>query len=111
MKSGLSQLNINLECCYELNKNIWFNRSFQFYIFSAVFVFCKVIVLLFSSLLNTIIASVGWWVCGRWIGGSVGKWSVVGGSVVGGFNKTLWGRYKDWDNRHFFLLYGQLTVF
>ena len=30
---------------------------------------------------------------GRWVGGSVGKWSVVGwsvvgGSVVGGFNKT-----------------------
>ena len=29
----------------------------------------------------------------RWVGGSVGKWSVVGGglvggSVVGGFNKT-----------------------
>ena len=40
-----------------------------------MFVFCKVNVLLFSSLLNMII-------------GSVGKWSVVGGSVVGGFNKT-----------------------
>ena len=105
MNSGLSQLNINLECCYELNENIWFNRTFQFYIFSAVFVFCKVIVLLFSSLLNTIITSVGHWVCGRWVGGSV-----VGGTVVGGFNKTLWVRYIDWKNRHFFLLYGRLTL-
>ena len=50
--------------------------------------FCKVNVLLFSSLLNMIIASVGWWVgglVGKW---SVVGWSVVGGSVVGGFNKT-----------------------
>ena len=59
-----------------------------------MFVFCKVNVLLSSSLLNMIIGSVGRWVCGRWVGGSVGKWSVVGwsvvgGSVVGGFNKTL----------------------
>ena len=50
--------------------------------------FCKVNILLFSSLLNMITASVN-----RWVGGSVGKWlvvdwSVVGGSVVGGFNKT-----------------------
>ena len=50
--------------------------------------FCKVNILLFSSLLKIITASVG-----LWVGGSVGKWSVVswsvvGGSVVGGFNKT-----------------------
>ena len=58
-----------------------------------MFVFCKVNVLLFSSLLNMIIASVGRWVCGRTISGSVGKWSVVGWSVVdesvvGRFDKT-----------------------
>ena len=58
-----------------------------------MFVFCKVNVLLFSSLLNMIIGSVGRWVCGRWVGESAGKWSVVGWSVVdglvfGGFNKT-----------------------
>ena len=35
-------------------------------------------VLLFSSLLNMIIASVVQWVCGRWVSGrwSVGRWSV-----------------------------------
>ena len=50
--------------------------------------FCKVNVLLFSSLLITIIGSVGRWVCvsvGKWL---VVGWSVVSGSVVGGFNKT-----------------------
>ena len=26
---------------------------------------------------------------GRWVGGSVSKWTVVSWSVVGGFNKTL----------------------
>ena len=51
--------------------------------------FCKVNIMLFSSLLNVITESLG-----RWVGGSVDKWSVVGwsvvgGSVVGGFNKTL----------------------
>ena len=81
-----------------------------------MFVFCKVIVLLFPRLLNTIITSVGRWVGGSVVDGSVGKWSVVGwsvigGTVVGGFNKTIWGRYIDWGNRHFFLLYGQLTLF
>ena len=54
-----------------------------FYIFPAVFMFCKVNILLFSSLLNMTTASVG-----RWVGGSVGKWSVVGWLVFGGFNKT-----------------------
>ena len=52
-----------------------------------MFVFCKVNVLLFSSLLNMIIASVGRWFCGRLVGESVGKLSVVGWSVgrwVGG---------------------------
>ena len=49
-----------------------------FYIFPAVFMFCKVNILLFSSLLNMITASVGWWGSGQWVGGSVGKWSVVG---------------------------------
>ena len=44
-----------------------------FFIFSAVFVFCKVNILLFLSLLNLIIASVGRW---------------VGGSVVSRFNKN-----------------------
>ena len=55
----------------------------MFYIFPAVFVFCKVNILLFSNLLNMIIRSVG-----RWVGGTVSKWSVVGGSVVAGFSKT-----------------------
>ena len=45
-----------------------------FYIFPAVFMFCKVKILLFSSLLNMITLSVGWWVGGRW---SVCRW--VGG--------------------------------
>ena len=49
-----------------------------FYIFPAVFMFCKVNILLFSSLLNMITASVGWWGSDQWVGGSVGKWSVVG---------------------------------
>ena len=45
-----------------------------------------------------IIASVSRWVCGGCVGGSVGKWSVVGwsvvgGSVVGGFNKTSFLRF------------------
>ena len=31
---------------------------------------------------------------GRWVGASVSKWSVVGWSVVGGFNKTLQNMYK-----------------
>ena len=53
-----------------------------------MFVFCKMNVLLFSSLLNMIIGSVGRWVYGRWVGESAGKWSVVDGLVVGGFNKT-----------------------
>ena len=25
--------------------------------------------------------------------------------------KIVWGKYRDWDNRDFFLLYGQLTLF
>ena len=45
--------------------------------------FCKLNILLFSSLSNMITASVS-----QWVGGSVGNWSLVGGSVVGGFNKT-----------------------
>ena len=49
-----------------------------------MFVFCKVNVLLFSSLLNMIIASVGRWICDRCVGGLVDKWSVVHWSVVGG---------------------------
>ena len=46
-----------------------------FYIFPAVFIFCKKNILLFSSLLKIITASVGCLVDGRW---------------VGGFNKTPW---------------------
>ena len=46
----------------------------NFYIFQAVFVFCKVNILLFSSLVNIITASVD-----RWVGGQV-----VGGRWVGG---------------------------
>ena len=55
--------------------------------------FYKFSILLFSSLLNVITASVGRSVGGRSVGGLVGKYlvfgcSVVCGSVVGGFNKT-----------------------
>ena len=50
--------------------------------------FCKVNIMLFSSLLNMITESLGRWVGGRWVVWSVGKWSVVGWSVVSGFNKT-----------------------
>ena len=58
-----------------------------------MFVFCKVNILPFSSLLNIVVASVGHRAGGRWVDGSVDKWSVVGwsvagGVVVGGFNKT-----------------------
>ena len=35
-----------------------------------------------------IIMSVGRWIGGRWVSGLVGKWSVVGWLVVGGFDKT-----------------------
>ena len=45
-------------------------------------------IFLLSSLLNMIIGSVGQWVGDRSVGESVSQWSVVGGSVVGGFNKT-----------------------
>ena len=42
-----------------------------------------------------IIESVGRRVGGRCIGRSVGKWSVVGWSVVGGFNKPVFlGEYQ-----------------
>ena len=34
--------------------------------------------------------SVGRWVGGEWVGGSVGKWLVVRWSEVGGFDKTLY---------------------
>ena len=59
-----------------------------FYIFPAVLMFCKVNIMLFSSLLDMITASLCRWVGGMWVGGSMGKWSVVGWPVVGGFNKT-----------------------
>ena len=45
--------------------------------------FCKVNIMLFSSLLNMITESLGRWVGGPCVGWSVGEWS-----VVGGFNKT-----------------------
>ena len=48
--------------------------------------FYKVNIMLFSSLLNMITLSLG-----RWVGRSVGKWSVVGGPEVDGFDKTLRG--------------------
>ena len=46
----------------------------KFYIFQVVFVFCKLNVLLFSSLVNIVTTSVGQWVDGRlvfdrWVGG------------------------------------------
>ena len=42
-----------------------------------MFMFCKVNIFLFSTRLNMITASVGQWLVGRWVGGSVRKWSVV----------------------------------
>ena len=50
--------------------------------------FSKVNIMLFSSLLDMITASLCRWVGGLWVGRSMGKWSMVGWSVVGGFNKT-----------------------
>ena len=55
--------------------------------FSSCVCSAKWIYLLYSSLLTMIIVPVGWWLVGRWVGGLVGKWSVVGWSVVHGFNK------------------------
>ena len=55
--------------------------------------FCKIDIFLLSSLLNRILSvgSVSIWSVGRWVGGSVSKWS-----VVGGFNKTLnVAKFKD----------------
>ena len=45
--------------------------------------FCKVNIMLFSSLFNMITESLGWWVGSRWVSGSVGKKSVVGWLVDG----------------------------
>ena len=44
-----------------------------FYVFPAMFMFCKVNIFLFSTRLNMITASVGQWLVGRWL---VGWWSV-----------------------------------
>ena len=65
------------------------DRSIQFNIFPAVFVFCKIDIFLLSSLLNGILSvgSVSIGSVGQWVGGSVSKWSVVGWSVVSEFNK------------------------
>ena len=71
-KTGLIEISMR-----ESNNCMFFmeaNRSniFQiidrrtFYIFLAVLMFCKVNILLFSSILNMITASLGRWVCGRW---------------------------------------------
>ena len=46
--------------------------------------FCEVNILLFSSLANIITASVRRQFGARWVGGSLDKWSVVGGRLVGG---------------------------
>ena len=46
--------------------------------------FCEVNILLFSSLANIIPASVRRQFGARWVGGSLDKWSVVGGRLVGG---------------------------
>ena len=65
-----------------------------FYIFPAVFMFCKVNILLFSSKNDYCVSrSVGRWVSGRW-------------SVVGGFNKTHFSKIllnfnKQLFNKHF----------
>ena len=57
---------------------------------SQLFAFCKMNILHWSSLWNSmllvgsvIIGSVGQWVGGRLVGGSANKWSLVGWSLVG----------------------------
>ena len=63
-----------------------YSGVFMLYIFPAAIVFCKMSIFLLSSLPNVIIDSES-----RWIGGSVGKWSVVGClvvSMVRRFSKT-----------------------
>ena len=94
MNSGLNQLNINSECCYELNKNIWFNRSFhacRFFMEANRSKIFKIRVLHFPScvcLLQSECLTIS--KCFKYdycVSGSVGLWSV--GPWVGGFNKTL----------------------
>ena len=63
------------------------------HVFPAVFVFCKMNMLLLPSLSNMIIDSASCWVGGRWLVSREvsGRWSggrLNGGSVVYGFNKT-----------------------
>ena len=45
--------------------------------------FCKVNIMLFSSLFNMVTESLGWWVGSLWVSGSMGKKSVVSWSVDG----------------------------
>ena len=68
--------------------NLWKPKDHDFpdKNFPAIFMFCKLNILLISSLLNMITASLSGWIGGRWVGGLVGKWSVVSWWVVGGFN-------------------------
>ena len=65
-----------------------YSGAFMLYVFPAVLVFCKMNMFLLTSLPNMIIDCEQ---LSRWVGGSPGKWSVVGWqvvSVVHGFNKT-----------------------
>ena len=57
------------------------NRPKNVLCFPSCVQFCKVNIMLFSSLLDMITESLSRWVGGRWVGGSVDKWSVVGWSV------------------------------
>ena len=40
---------------------------------------------------------------GRWVGGAVSKWPVVGWSLVGEFNKTL--NYSELNNNKCFIFF------
>ena len=85
MNRGLNQSDINPECCYELNKNIRFNRSFFYgsqdimeYILDKGFTFSQLCLCPVKWM--SYYFQVFWiWLLRRWVGGSV-----VGGRWVGG---------------------------
>ena len=66
------------------------------YVFPLVLVFCKMNMLLLSSLPNMIIDSVSHWVGSRWVAGQVVGGRFVGGSVVRGFNETQEKACLEW---------------
>ena len=83
------------------------DRSMQLNIFPAVFALCKIDIFLLPSLLNRVllVGLVSTGLVGQWDGGLVSKWSVVGWSMVGGFNKTLWYIRKNCNQGHCISVY------